>query len=315
MKKKILLGLITLLVALSAASCGTKSKEESESAVVVSKDDITYKKIYEANKGSSLMDKYEGISFKLKSVTGEYDENGEEKMSTENWTLFKQDGEFVISRESDTGESIVYGEGTCYYEKVAEGEEAEYGYGWFMDGVYTNYISAKVDQFLVDRNSDEDIDEVTESGSDYIVKSYVGEDGDEKYYYMYTLDKSTLELKKFEAVIEKTVDGSVEKQVVSSSEVSYDVKGKMPEFVQTLKDVDKNRTITIHNVKDGKVTDDIEVKIPKNAKLLAALDDGYGLFLDENAESPYDDDLSELGSDGAYPDNECYLVYTGQMIQ
>lgn len=308
MKKKLVLGVLISAAIIAMAGCGKKEK----AAAIEDKNEITYAKIYEYNKGTTLMDKYDVISYELESVSGEYDDAGKEIMSTETWTLFRQDGEFVITREADNGESVVYGEGTCYYENTA-GDEPIYSYGWFMEGMYEQFISAKVDQFLVDAISDEDVENISENDKEYIVKTYIGEDGDEKYYYRYTMDKTSFELKKFEAVIEKTVDDKTTEQIVASSKVTYGGEAKMPEFVQKLKDVDKNRKITIHKVEDGEVKEDMVVEIPKNCTLMAALQDGYGLYLNEAATSDYDDTLSEIGSDGSYPDNECYLVYTGEV--
>jgi len=307
MKKILIACLLGVAALLALGGCG---KKETKS-VVGSKDEITYEKLYEANKGSLLMEKYDCVTFELSSVSAEYDENNEEIMDKEKWSLFKQDGDYVITREADTGESIVYGEGTCYYMMKEKGKSPVYSYGWFMDGMYQEFMSAKVDQFLLDKTSDEDFDEITENDNNYIVKSYIGEDKDEKYYYRYSLDKTTLELQKYEAVIEKSVNDSIEEQIVASSIVSYDKKGKMPEYVKTIKGADKDRTVTVHQVKDGKVEKDIEVKIPKNATMMAALADGYGLYLDVEGGELYDDTLSKLGADGSYPDNECYLVYTG----
>lgn len=306
MKKKIIAAMLGVAAILAIAGCGKKEK-----SVVSSKDEITYEKMYEANKGSVLMDKYDCVSFELSTASTEYDGNNEEVMDKEDWSLFKQNGKYVITRTADTGESIVYGNGTCYYMLEQEGSEPVYSYGWFMDGVYDDFMTAKTDQFLIDETSDEDIDEITENDNNYIVKSYIGEGENEKYYYRYYLDKKSLELQKYEALIEKTVNDSVEEQIVATSVVSYDKKGTMPEFVNTLDNVDKNRTVTIHQVEDGQVTKDIEVQIPKNATLLAALKDEYGLYLDEEGGELYDDTLSKLGEDGAYPDNECYLVKTG----
>lgn len=304
MKKIFLTAVVGITAVIAFVGCGKKN-------VVNSKDEITYEKMYDANKGSVLMDKYDCVEFELSTVTAEYDDNDEEILDKEVWSLFKKDGKYVITREANSGEAIVYGDNTCYYVYEEDGKEPEYGYGWFMNNMYEEFMQAKVDQFLVDETSEEVFDEITENDDNYVVKSYVGEESDEKYYYRYYLDKTTLELQKYEAVIEKNVNDSIEEQIVASSVVSYDKEGVVPEFVDVLKNVDKNRTVTINFVEDEKVAKTVEVNIPKNAKLMAALEDGYGLYLDETGGELYDDTLSELDSNGAYPDNECYLVYTG----
>lgn len=78
-----------------------------------SADDLTYAMVYNANNGFELLSKYDSIEYVLTYMPGDNTENEEE--TSETWDLFKENGNYVISRVSDTGEGEVYADNTCYY--------------------------------------------------------------------------------------------------------------------------------------------------------------------------------------------------------
>lgn len=312
MKKLILLACIFTLFTAVISGCGSKDnsgKEKNTDGDAVTKDNLTYEKMFDANNGVNLLEKYKSVGYELITYTGNKDENGEEMKIVENWSLFKKDDDFVIIRESDTGESEVFLDGSAYFTKNKD--NPKYSKGWFMEGVYEDYMEKNVKGFLISEGSEEDFDEIEEKDGKYIILSYVGENGDEKYYYRYTVDKDSLEIELYEAVIKRLVNDNIKEQVVSKGNVILDKEVKIPEFVDEIEKSDVgDRNITMHKIdKEGK-EEDITVTLPANCTLIAAPQKGYGLYRDKGKEVVFDDTQTEQTENKTYPDAECYLIYT-----
>lgn len=321
MKRKFLLGFVFVLLTAIFSGCGSnnnsgkENKDENASEsdnAVVTKDNLTYEKMFNANNGVNLLKKYKSVGYEMTTYTGNKDKDGKEEKIVENWSLFKKDDDYVITRESDTGESEIFIDGTAYFTKnINNKDNPKYSKGWFMEGVYEDYMEENVKGFLISNDSKEDFDEIEEKDGKYIILSYVGENGNEKYYYRYTIDKDTLEIEIYEAVIMRTVDDKEKEQVVAKGNVILDRETKIPEFVDEIEKSDAgDRNITMHKIdKEGK-QEDVTVSIPANCTLIAAPQKGYGLYKDKGAETVFDDTQTEQTENKTYPDAECYLIYT-----
>lgn len=282
---------------------------DDSQSISYSADDLTYAMVYNANNGFELLSKYDSIEYVLTYMPVDNTENEEE--TSETWDLFKENGNYVISRMSDTGEGEVYADNTCYYmDKTADKDNPKYSKGWFMDGVYEEYMQKSVNEFLISESSQEDFDKIEENDDNYVILSYAGENGDERYYYRYTVDKTNLQIQSYEAVIMKTVNLKTEEEIIAKAKVSYNKKVKVPGFVSEIKDANvNNRKVTIHVLnEDGSSKDDIIFEVPQNVTMAAALEDGYGLYKDKDGKLLFDDTATELDENNVYPDSVCYLI-------
>lgn len=312
MKKWLLAAAVCMSAAVLTAGCGKKENKDSaveegvtQAALEPEKmADITYKKLYEANRGSRLAEKYGSLRYELYLSDGVYDGKGNEIGSSETWTLLRQDGEYMLMRETEGKETVVYADGTCYYERNVSEKKRLYSMGWFMNDSYENYMNLGVEEFLLEEGSGEDFDSIEEEGDSYVLLAYVGDSGSEKYYYRYTVDKESLEIRNFEALVrEKEGD----EWVLSRGTVIQGAAAELPAFVNEMKQAEKKRTVVIHTEEKK----DIEVKLPENATLLVMLETDYGLYQDKKGEKAFDDTQTKADEAGIYPDAECYLISAG----
>lgn len=318
MKKIIILFCVVFCSAVVIAGCSNgkesdNKKEKNSQEKTVSADELTYDDLYKANNGTELLKKHSSVEYILTTFTGQTDEDGNEEEIAEKWDLFMDDDDYVISRESESGESQVFCNETCYYKDASKDKDnPKYSKGWFMDDIYEKYMDENVNEFLLSKSSQEDFDEIKEKDGKYVILSYYGENEDkDKCYYRYTTDKETLEIEKYEAVMMRTENLKTEEYVVAKAEVKYDKKVELPGFIQEIEKANVNkRKVTLHKLsKDGKPENDIVVELPENTTLIAALDTGYGLYKDEKAEVVFDDTKTEQNAEKMYPDSECYLIY------
>lgn len=307
MKKRFLTGALILMTAAALAGCGSKEKKDADNPAenVEKAEDVTYDALFESNKGSRLLEKYDSVQYVYTTGTGESEQS-------ENWALWKEGEDYVITQNSTVGESMVYKNGSCYYEDASDPENVLHSMGWFMDGVYEEYVKSLADEFLINNKSDEDFDSVEEEGNQYVILSSVGSQGDSSYFYRYTVDKETLEIQKFEAII-KTANGEnkeADEQIVAQGIVSYNAECQIPAYVTELENAEKSRTIKITIDPSLDTEKVVEVKLPANVTLLALMKDSYGLYKDtnENANSEFDDAETPQNSDGSYKDVEVYCI-------
>ena len=269
--------------------------------------DITYKELYEANRGSRLIEKYGSVQYELYLSEGAYDGKGNEIGSSETWTLLQQDGKYVLMRETGGRESIVYADGTCYYERNVSEKKRLRSMGWFMNDSYEKYMNSGVEEFLLTAESGEDFDSVEEEEDAYVLLAYAGDSDGEKYYYRYTVDRESFEIRNFEALVREEKG---DEWVLSRGTVVHGAPAELPAFVNEMRQAEKKRTVVIHT-EEKKEKKDIEVKLPENATLLVMLEEDYGLFQDKKGKKVFDDTQTAADEAGVYPDAECYLVSVG----
>lgn len=307
MKKWLFTAAVCLFAVVFTTGCGKKESDVSEpdaqgTPAAVEVRNITYKKLYEANRGSVLLEKYSSVQYEIYSSDGYYDDNGKEVGFDTRWTLFQQDGEVVLMKERmDGAESLVCMDGTCYLESSPDGNEKRHSLGWFMNDSYESYMESCTEEFLLAEESIEDFEEIREEGETYVLLAYVGERDNEKYYYHYTVDKESLEIRSFEASV-KEKEG--DEWVLSHATVSPGVAVEIPTYVNEMKQAEKERTVTIHTEEKK----DIEIKLPKDTTLLPKLEEDFCLFQDKKGEKIFDDTQTQANEDGSYPDAECWLL-------
>ncbi len=308
--KKWLLAAVCLFAVVFAAGCGKKKSEApvqdgqgTSAAVDVQKArNITYKELYEANRGSVLLEKYGSVQYEIYFSEAYYDDEAKEVGFNEIWTLFQQDGENILMKEREDGkESMVCADGTCYYE--TGGNKKQYSMGWFMNDNYENYMETGTEEFLLEAESLEDFEDIREEGDAYVLQAYVGESDGEKYYYRYTIDKESLEIRAFEAAIQSKKG---DEWVLSHATVSLGVAVELPAYVNEMRQAEKKRTVTIHT----KEKKDVEIKLPENVTLLTMLEDDFNLFKDKKGKDIFNDMQTKANEDGSYPDAECWLLST-----
>lgn len=318
MKKIVLLGCIAVLSVAGFAGCGKKEtvsnstsdgNSVSSGAVLTDSSELTYDMLYEANNGYKLLEQYKSVEYQLTTYLGVAESEENVIQSVETWDLFKNGEEYIISMSSDLGKYEVFMNGTSYYKDESSNiDNPIYHKGWFMEGAYDEYMKESISGFLVSQASEEDFDKITEKEDTYEILSYVGENEGERYYYRYSVDKKTLQIQSYEAVIMKTVDLKTEEIVVAKGMVIYDKEVEMPKFMDEIDKAKTNkRTVTIHKI-DKAGEKDIVVELPDNTTLAVGLLDGYGLYLDEKGTVEFDDTNTELNEVRVYPDTVCYLM-------
>lgn len=310
--KKWLLAAVCLFAVVFAAGCGKKESEAPAPGAQVTPAaadaqkarDITYKELFEANRGSVLLEKYGSVRYEIYFSEAYYDDEANEVGVNETWTLFQQDGENVLMKEREDGkESLVCADGTCYYEYASGGNKKLHSMGWFMDDGYESYMESGTEEFLLEAESLEDFEDIREEGDAYVLKAYVGESDGEKYYYRYTVDKESLEIRAFEAAVQAK---NGEEWVLSRATVSPGVDVELPAYVNEMRQAEKKRTVTIHTEEKK----DVEIKLPENVTLLTMLEDDFDLFKDKKGEAVFNDMQTKANEDGSYPDAECWLIFT-----
>lgn len=316
-----LFGAVGLSVLLCLSACGNKASvsvsvsEPEKSVGSISADDLNYDALYEANEGHALLERHNSVEYEVSTVT-DYESDGKTPvLSKETWSLYKDGEQYVLQKNMENGQCLVYANGTCYFEDASQDRKhPKLGKGWFMDWVYDEYINTGVRDFLISGTSEEDFDEVEEKDGNFYVLSYVGTLDEERYYYRYVVDGESLEIQSYEAVIMKNVNDRDEEEIVAWGKVSYDKKKSLPGFVARIDGSKaKERRIKINVIlEDGKRNPPVVCTIPGDVFLITGLWDGYGAFRDEAGEDIFDDSTTPVNEKGLYPDVECFVKHVEQ---
>lgn len=287
--------IMSMVLAAGLAGCGTEKD--------LSKVELT--DIQEANQGEKLLENHGVVSYKMEFR----DSDG--KM-TEEASLVKDGKDTVyqvkLSQSSTYNRTEVYKDGWSYSEFV-DGEDITHEVFWYMDGEYDAELKQYVDAFLVDGVDGLEIKEREEGENYYSIKAQVDE-GDNvseeyDYFYEYVVDKSSLEIDQYVAY---ALDSDEKQNVMSFAEVTYDDKYSEPDFVKSLQNAEKTRTVTIITDPGTSSEKKTEVKIASTALFDAVVADGYGVYTDRDGRQQYDETSQEADQNGNYEDITLYLI-------
>lgn len=280
MKKvlKTMLLVVGVLITVTACSNGKAGK--------------SFDKIAKANDGYKLLDKYDAIQY---TITYQQDEK-----YNQTCTLSKN-GDGAILSFMQGGSTTVYCSQSGYKQET--GKIPEFTVGWFMPDQYDKLIDKNVKAFLVDQVDGENVISEKKDGDNTIVTTKITKDGKE-YHYKYTINTESSEIQKFEAF---AVTDEKE-ELYASSEIKYNAKYQIPEFVDKLISPEVSREFTVVVDPGLKTEKTYKEIVPQNAVVKTYLEDSYDLYIDAQASKKYVSETVKPDANGSYPNETVYCI-------